>query len=166
MLRLDEDDLRFSEDELAGFAARRGLDVGRFGDIGGWPAMAELAASVDGDLTGAFLWEEVLEPLGPERRRVLAVLSDLGGADDDLAGAVLGGPVDLGQVLDGVPLVAAGADGWRVPHQLWRTVPALALAAEDRRPSAARPSDHLVACDRYDEAFALAGTRASTTCCP
>ncbi len=157
VLRLDEDDLRFSEDEITGFAARRGLDVGRFGEIGGWPAMAELAASVDGDLTGAFLWEEVLDPLGPERRRVLAVLSDLGGADDDLAGAVLGGPVELGQVLDGVPLVAEGADGWRVPHQLWRTVPALALAAEDRLAVRRAAVDHLVACDRYDEAFALAG---------
>jgi DNA-binding SARP family transcriptional activator/ATP/maltotriose-dependent transcriptional regulator MalT len=157
VLRLGEDDLRFSEDEITGFAAGHGLDVGHFGDVGGWPAMAELAASVDGDLTGAFLWEEVLDPLGPERRRVVAILSDLGGADDDLAGAVLGGPVELSRVLDGVPLVAQGADGWRVPHQLWRTVPALALAPEDRLAVRRAAVDHLVACDRYDEAFSLAG---------
>ena len=42
--------------------------------------MAELVASVGGELAGDYLWEEVLEPLGPERRRVLAVLSDLGAA--------------------------------------------------------------------------------------
>src|SRR5918994_1792426 len=84
VLRLVEDDLRFSEDELAGFAARRGIALGRFDDTGGWPAMVELAASVGHDLAGDYLWEEVVEPLGPERRRVLAVLSDLGGAVDHL----------------------------------------------------------------------------------
>jgi DNA-binding SARP family transcriptional activator len=158
VLRLTEDDLRFSDDELAGFAARRGIDdVGRFGDTGGWPAMAELAASVERDLTGDYLWEEVLEPLGEARRRVLAVVSDLGGADDDLAAATLGTPVELARVLDGVPLVAHGAGGWRVPHPLWRTVPALALPPDERTALRRRAVDHLVAQHRYDDALALAG---------
>ncbi|MGH9251969.1 MAG: BTAD domain-containing putative transcriptional regulator, partial [Acidimicrobiales bacterium] len=115
VLGLADDDLRFTDDELAQFAARRGIAVERLDDTGGWPAMAELAASVEHDLAGDYLWEEVIEPLGPERRRVLAVLSDLGGADEGLAGAALGAPVDLAGVLAGVPLVAHGADGWRVP---------------------------------------------------
>ena len=34
---------------------------------------------------------------------------DLGGADDRLASAALGAPVDLAHMLDGVPLVATGA---------------------------------------------------------
>src|SRR5919106_5254961 len=114
VLRLSEDDLRFSDDELAGFAALRGVAIGQLEETGGWPAMAELAASVGHDLAGEYLWEEVLEPLGPERRRVLALLSDLGGADDALAGAALGTPVDLAAVLEGVPLVAHGSGGWRV----------------------------------------------------
>ena len=168
MLQLVEDDLRFSDDELAGFAARRGLAVERLGDTGGWPAMAELAASVEGDLAGDYLWEEVLEPLGPERRRVLATLSDLGGADDDLAGAALGEPVELARVLDGVPLVARGAGGWRVPHPLWRTVRALALAA--RRAAwrcAAAAIGHLVAGAALRRGgHAWPATPASTTCCP
>ncbi|HET6834880.1 MAG TPA: BTAD domain-containing putative transcriptional regulator [Acidimicrobiales bacterium] len=156
VLRLAEDDLRFTDEELAGFAARRGIAIGRLDHTGGWPAMAELAASVGHDLAGDYLWEEVLEPLGPERRRVLAVLSDLGGADEGLAGAALGAPVDLARVLDGVPLVARGADGWRVPHPLWHGVPALTLA-DDERTSARRGAvDHLVAEHRYDEAVALA----------
>ena len=156
VLGLAEDDLRFTDDELAGFAARRGIAVGRLDDTGGWPAMAELAASVGHERAGDYLWEDILEPLGPERRRVLAVLSDLGGADEGLAGAALGTPVDLADVLDGVPLVAHGADGWRVPHPLWRGVPALTLANDERVSIRRRAVDHLVAEHRYDTAVTLA----------
>jgi ATP/maltotriose-dependent transcriptional regulator MalT/DNA-binding SARP family transcriptional activator len=163
VLRLTEDDLRFSESELAAFAAQRGVPAGRLTPTGGWPAMAELAASLDGvdgagtDLAGDYLWEEILEPLGADRRRVLAVLSDLGGADDALAAAALGERVDLAALLDGVPLVAHGGGGWRVPHPLWRTVPALALADADRRDIRRRAIRHLVTTERYDEAVVLAG---------
>jgi LuxR family transcriptional regulator, maltose regulon positive regulatory protein len=156
VLGLAEDDLRFSDDELAGFAARRGVAVERFDHAGGWPAMAELVASVGHDMAGDYLWEEILGPLGPERRRVLAVLSDLGGADDGLAGAALGAPVDLAGVLEGVPLVARGAGGWRVPHPLWQGVAALALADEERVSTRRRAVEHLVAGHRYDEAMTLA----------
>ena len=155
VLRLSEDDLRFSDDELAGFAALRGVAIGQLEETGGWPAMAELAASVGRDLAGDYLWEEVLEPLGPERRKVLAVLSDLGGANESLASAALGGPVDLARVLDGVPLVAQGAGGWRVPHPLWHGVPALTLANDERIAARRRAVDHLVAEHRYDEAVRL-----------
>jgi DNA-binding SARP family transcriptional activator len=155
--RLTEDDLRFTGDELKDFAARQGVgDVARFDDTGGWPAMAELAASVDAGLTGDYLWEEVLGPLGPERRRVLAVVADLGGADDALATAALGTPVELDETLAGVPLVAHGAGGWRVPHPLWRTVDAVALSPGERE-AVRRPAvHHLVGQHRYDDALALA----------
>jgi LuxR family maltose regulon positive regulatory protein len=156
VLQLAEDDLRFSNDELAGFAARRGLAVEQLGDTGGWPAMAELAASVEGSLAGDYLWEEVLEPLGPDRRRVLATLSDVGGADDALASAALGEPVELARMLEGVPLVARGAGGWRVPHPLWRTVRALALSPDERADVRRRAIGHLVAGQRLDEAVSLA----------
>lgn len=156
VLELTEDDLRFSEDELAEFAVRRGIALERFGETGGWPAMAELVASVGRDLTGDYLWEEILDPLGPERRRVLAVLCDLGGADDRLASAALGAPVDLARMLDGVPLVATGAGGWRVPHPLWNAVPSLTLTDDERVSTRRRAVDHLVAEHRYDEAVTLA----------
>jgi LuxR family maltose regulon positive regulatory protein len=156
VLKLTEDDLRFSEDELAEFAVLRGIALERFGETGGWPAMAELVASVGRDLTGDYLWEEILDPLGPERRRVLAVLCDLGGADDRLASAALGAPVDLVRVLDGVPLVATGAGGWRVPHPLWNGVPSLTLTDDERVSTRRRAVDHLVAEHRYDEAVTLA----------
>ena len=154
-LVVNEDELRFSDEELADFGARRGVDAERFGDTGGWPAMAELAASVERHLAGAYVWEEVLEPLGTERRRVLAVVCDLGGADDDLATAALGTPVELGRVLDGVPLVAAGDDGWRVPHALWRTVDGIGLDDADRAAVRGRAVAHLVERGRYDDAYGL-----------
>ena len=156
VLELTEDDLRFSEGELAEFAARRGISPERLGDTGGWPAMAELVASVGRDLAGDYLWEEVLDPLGLERRRVLAVLCDLGGADDSLASAALGAPVELASVVAGVPLVATGAGGWRVPHPLWSAVSSLTLSDDERASTRRRAIDHLVAERRYDEAVTLA----------
>ncbi|HET6775220.1 MAG TPA: BTAD domain-containing putative transcriptional regulator [Acidimicrobiales bacterium] len=166
LLRLTEDDLRFSEDELAGFAARRGVEAAQLDESGGWPAMAELAASVGRDLAGEYLWEEILEPLGPERRRVLAIVSDLGGADDALAGAAMGGPVALGRMLDGVPLVAQGTGGWRVPHPLWATAKALALPDDQRRAMRARAVEHLVSQHRYDDAITLAAEAELTDLVP
>jgi LuxR family maltose regulon positive regulatory protein len=156
VVALGEDALRFTDDELAGFAARRGLDPGRFDETGGWPAMAELAATVNRPLAGSYLWEEVLEPLGPERRRALAVVCDLRGADDQLASAALAEDIELASVLDGVPLVASsGQDGWWVPHPLWQSVPGIALDAKERTELRQRAVDDLVRRDRFDEAFQL-----------
>ena len=129
----------------AGRVRRRpGLAIGRLDDAGGWPAMAELAASVGDDMAGDHLWEDVLEPLGLERRHVLAVVTDLGGADDGLAAAALGEPVDLGGALGGVPPVARGADGWLVPYALARRTPGAGAGrrrAGVRAPPGSRPSD-------------------------
>ena len=155
VLWLDEDDLLFDGDEMSGFAHMRGIDPADFGDTGGWPAMAELTATVDRRLTGAFLWEEVLEPLGNLRRHVLAVLSDLDGADDELASAAVGVPVDLAVVLDGVPLVARGVDGWYRPHGLWRTAPGMALSPVDQVEARTQAVDHLISRGRFDDAFGL-----------
>ena len=153
--RIGEDDLRFTETELAGFAGRHDVAVSHLDSTGGWPAMAELAASVSSDLAGRYLWEEVLRPLGDERRHVLAVVCDLGGADDTLASAALGRTVVLADELDGVPLVAVGANGWRAPHALWRSAPQLALGSE-RDVVRRRAVEHLVGLRRYDEAVTLA----------
>jgi LuxR family transcriptional regulator, maltose regulon positive regulatory protein len=157
VLHVGDDDLRFTDEEVASFAADRGVDdVGSLESAGGWPAMTELAASVPGHSADDYLWEEVLAPLGEARRHVLAVVADLGGADDDLAAAALDEPVDLGAVLDGVPLVASDSRGWRVPHPLWRTDPALALADDDRRQVRRRAVAHHLAGGRFDDALTLA----------
>jgi DNA-binding SARP family transcriptional activator/ATP/maltotriose-dependent transcriptional regulator MalT len=156
LLELSEDDLLFTDDELAAFAAARGVDGDRLAASGGWAAMAELAASVEGHRAGDYVWEEVLEPLGSERRHVLAVVSDLGGADDALATHVLGHPVVVAEALDGVPLVARGSDGWRAPHPLWRSTDRVALTAQDRVGIRRRAATHLAARGQFDDAFRLA----------
>lgn len=155
VLRLVEDDLRFDDDEMATFAAGRGLDASRFARTGGWPAIAELTASVEPHLAWSYLLEEVLEPLGTDRRRVLAALVDLGGADDELAAVALGAPVDLRTALDGVPLVAYGPDGWHMPHALWREAPGLDLDPDDLSEIRRRALTHLVERERFEEAFTL-----------
>lgn len=132
VLRLGPDDLLFSEEELASFAAARQVAPDRLAGTRGWPALVELTASVDGEPTGAYLWEEVLEPLGAERRHLLAVVCDLGGADDRLASAALGVPVDLSHDLASVPLVTVGADGWHAPDPLWNGAPGIALEPVER----------------------------------
>jgi DNA-binding SARP family transcriptional activator len=156
VLRLDDDDLRFDDGELEGFAARRGVEPGPLSATGGWPALAELTASVDPGMTGAYMWEEVLQPLGPDRRHVLAVLADLGGGDADLAAAALGEPVDLAAALDGVPLIARTADGWYVPHAMWREAPGLVLDAGTADATRRRAVEYLTGLDRFDDAFSLA----------
>jgi LuxR family transcriptional regulator, maltose regulon positive regulatory protein len=155
VLRLVDDDLRFSPEELAGFAERRGVDPAQLESTGGWPALAELTASVDPGLTGTYMWEEVLEPIGDDRRRVLAVLADLGGGDDELAAAALGAPVALDEALAGIPLVARAADGWHVPHALWRQAPGLALADDVRAETRRRAVRYLTEQSRFDDAFNL-----------
>lgn len=155
VLRVAEADLRFSDDELAGFAERRGLDRRRLDEIGGWPAMAELVASVDQPFSGAYLWEEVLEPVGTLRRHVLAVLCDLDGGDNDLVSAAVGTQVDLAQVLEGIPLIARGIEGWYVPHALWRTAPGIGITPVERREIRRRAADHLRDRGRFHEAFSL-----------
>jgi LuxR family maltose regulon positive regulatory protein len=154
--QLSEDDLRFTGEELDDFAARRGIPRDRLDDTGGWPAMAELAASVGRNLSGEYLWEEVLTPLGPDRRLALAVVCDLGGADDALASAALGTPVDLEAALTGVPMIQVGNDGWRAPHPLWQTVKALELAPSERAEVRRRAVGHLIDIHRYDDAMTMA----------
>ena len=155
VLRLSEDELRFSADELSGFAARRGLDPHHLGGTGGWPAMAELTASVEDRFAGTYLWEEVLEPLGTMRRHLLSALCELGGGDAELLSAAIARPLDLAAALDGIPLIARGGDGWYVPHGLWRGAPGIELDASERVLIRRRAVEHLEERGRFDAAFSL-----------
>jgi DNA-binding SARP family transcriptional activator len=158
VLRVHEDDLRLSTDEQQAFAERSSIEPAALGPSGGWPAMAALAAMAPAarrQRSDAYLWEEVLRPLGPDRRRVLAVVANLGGADDALASAALGAPVDVARALGDVPLVAEGADGWFVPHALWRTAHGMALEVADQADVRRRAVRHLVERRRLDEALTL-----------
>jgi ATP/maltotriose-dependent transcriptional regulator MalT/DNA-binding SARP family transcriptional activator len=172
VLRIGEGDLRFTEEELVTFAVRHGIDRASLDGTAGWPAMATLTAIhgrhglVDRDrperhdrdgLAGAYLWEEVLEPLGPRGRHLLAVLCDLGGADDELVSAAVDAPVGLAPVLSDVPLVARDARNWFVPHDLWRSAPGVAgaLGPAERHQVRRRAASELCRRGRFGEAFDL-----------
>lgn len=114
-----EADLKFNPEELNQFASLRGVPQDLFLDIAGWPALAELTATSGQRAIGAYVWEEILSRLSPDRRRALAMLAAVGGADDEIATALLGRPVKLDALLDGLPLVSRAPNAWWSLHALW-----------------------------------------------
>lgn len=129
--RIVEGDLMFDDDELAAFAAARGVDVAVLRSSGGWPALAELTAAAAHDLVEEFVWDEVLGALGPDRTRDLARLAVAGGADDAIATAVSPAARDAQALVAGVPLVERGADGWVGLHPLWSPMLRRVLTPEE-----------------------------------
>jgi DNA-binding SARP family transcriptional activator len=136
VLRLAEDDLLFTDDELADLASTRHVAVEQLAASHGWPALAELAASAEPGVQGAYLWEEVLARIEPARRRDLALLAHVGTFDDGLASAVLGRDVDTAGLTADVPLVASTPNGTRQIHGLWR--PHLAKEVDEGEVAEAR----------------------------
>ena len=121
-LLLDADDLLLTPGERSDLAALLSIDAAVLDETGGWPALARVAAVAGRSGTERYVWEEVLERLDAESRQVLATLSAIGGADDELASVVLERPVRLDDLLADVPLVAqrtiANHGRWYVPHDL------------------------------------------------
>jgi DNA-binding SARP family transcriptional activator len=138
---LEEDDLRFSSTELAEFAASRSVPVDALEATCGWPALAELAVLAGGagrarrSLVEDYLWQEVLSALPPARRRDLGLLTGLGELDPELAAAAVGRPVDLEELMAGLPLVSRAGDRRRLHALLER---ALARDVDARARTAAR----------------------------
>jgi len=117
--RLVEGDLAFADDELASLAALRGVAADRLGGLGGWPALAELRTAGWGAGVDDFLAEEVLAALADGDRAVVATVAALGGADQAVVDAVVGGGVDLAGLMGRVPLVSSDEHGWYTVHPLW-----------------------------------------------
>ena len=117
---LDEHDMQFHGDEVAAFADSRGIPPELLSEVGGWPALAELTASVGPHAISGYVWEELLSQLSDERRRALALLVAVGGADEEMARALIGGRyAHLETLLNGLPLVVRAHKGWRSLHALW-----------------------------------------------
>jgi LuxR family maltose regulon positive regulatory protein len=115
---LREDDLRFTPDEVASFAAAREVTVEQLAPAEGWPALAELLARVTGVTIGEYVWEQVLGGVGRDTLERLVELAALGGADDQLATAVAGEAVSLRALLADVPLVSRTESGWWELHDV------------------------------------------------
>lgn len=155
LVRIGDADLVFDSEELERLAESRSVEPTVLDGTGGWPAMAELAVSAGHAVAREFIWQEVIEPLGRDRRRVLAALVELGGGDDDLLTAALDSPVVLTRELEGVPLIAVGDHGWHRPHSLWQPMARMRLVGPDRSEVLARGIRHLVGRGRFDEAYRL-----------
>jgi ATP/maltotriose-dependent transcriptional regulator MalT/DNA-binding SARP family transcriptional activator len=120
--QIRESDLAFDASELASFAAARRVDVQVLSSSGGWPAVAELAATAGSDLVFEYVWEEILSTLGDARAHELARLAVAGNADDLIAEALVPGAGGAEALVAGVPLVERTATGWVALHPLWHPV--------------------------------------------
>jgi DNA-binding SARP family transcriptional activator len=129
---LTESELRFTNDELASFAALRAVDAADVSQSGGWPAVAELLASRPGVGPVEFAREQVLASMEPGARRVLAVLALLGAVDQQIIDHVLAEHVDLVHALADVPLVDHEGELVNV-HALWHDALAREISFEDQR---------------------------------
>ena len=118
-LILEGKDLQFCGEELDSFAELRGVSPELLSEVGGWPALAELTASAGPHTVIGYVWEELLSRLSPERHHALALLAAVGGADEEIAAALLGRDVSLEGLLDGLPLVIRAPTGWWSLHGLW-----------------------------------------------
>jgi DNA-binding SARP family transcriptional activator len=126
---LGEEEMLFADDEMAAFATSRAVPRELLRGVGGWPALAELTATAGAGAVTGYVWEELLDRLPADRRRALALLAAVGGADDEIAAALLGADVRLAELLDGLPLVVRGGSGWWSLHGLWSGVLAHRLDA-------------------------------------
>src|SRR5262249_16293601 len=119
LTRIREGDLVFDDVELREFADARQIDISVLTGSGGWPALADLAATAGEDLVADDLWGEVLPRMGPTRAALLARLAVAGGGDDRLATAIAGEPIAMNDLVAGVPLVQRTVDGSVALHPLW-----------------------------------------------
>jgi LuxR family maltose regulon positive regulatory protein len=122
VVRVDQDELAFTDAEVDEFAVLRGAPGHRVASCGGWPALAELCASARESVAGDYVGEEVLGHLPAGQRRELGLLAHVGPFDGEVARAVLGPGADVPALVAGLPLVTEGPGGERTIHSLWRSL--------------------------------------------
>ena len=150
---LVESDLAFTDDELRAFTTLRVATPGSVAAAGGWPALAELLATTNRAVAEAFLWDEVLARFDDARRRGLAMLQALGGADNELISAAFEAPIDVVELTRSVPMTSVTDRGWATVHDLWAPALTRILSGAERRGGCLRAAD--VARERGDYAQAV-----------
>ncbi len=151
-LVIDEDELRFDDEELATFAALRGSDLAALGRDG-WPALVELRATVGSAADREFVAEEVLTAIGDDQLEALRRLAIHGRFDDDLVARCTsyGGPA--ANLASRLPLTSHDGDAY-VLHDLWPTM-LPPLQPEEDAEASAELADALEARDDFASAVRL-----------
>lgn len=159
LLELDQSDLLFTDGEVREIARLRRVDISRLGEAAGWPAFVELATRGEGARGRAYLEEEALARIDPERALDVARFGFVGGGDDEVARAVTG--LGLDELLHGLPLVIGDLRSEARPHDLWMEVLDDQLDAEDRRSAAEAAARVLASRGDLDAAIELTARVAS-----
>ena len=149
-----EDDMRLDDSELARLANAHGVEASRLDGLGGWPALAELTASVGGGVAAKFVSEEVLSQLDADAQRHFATIVSIGGGDAETITAACAAPVDIAR-FSALPLVAVDADGAVRPHALWDDLIAVRLSDDELGRARRRAADALLARGANATAFEL-----------
>ena len=122
MVRIDEDDLVFTAQELTAFADQHGVEPERLERTAGWPALARLALVVGEAAPIDYLIEEVLHTLDDRTRGALAAAVLGRVVDDEALVEIVGDGVSTAELLASVPLLMPMADGALRAHDLWGEV--------------------------------------------
>jgi DNA-binding SARP family transcriptional activator len=154
LVRITEDDLRFSDEELAEYAHRADVDVVQLEPAAGWPALVALRASARPDDTRAFVLEQLVAGLDPALRHVLAVAALLGGGDEDLLSKAAGEPADADE-LGAIPLVERTPGRTVHVHALWNELLVHELDDAQRAEARRRAAELLAERGAYGQAFEL-----------
>ncbi len=116
VLQLTGDDLLLNDAEATALIETRGR--GELATLSRHAASADIGLTAGPEATSAYLWEQVLSGLDPERRRALAGVSLLPELDDELANAHSGGRHSAQSLTAGLPLVESHDDDSRRMHAL------------------------------------------------
>jgi DNA-binding SARP family transcriptional activator len=156
LVEIMQEDLLFTRDETSAMAKRLGREPDAATTLGGWPALVRLALTVRPEVAIDFAQEEVLNTLTDAQRRALFALSNLGYADRDRVGHVIGASIDLVHLAVTVPLVSRTEDGLFRAHDLWTEALVRVLPREELVELRTRVLDELVAGGDLARAGALA----------
>ncbi|MCP3935724.1 MAG: hypothetical protein GY708_10170 [Actinomycetia bacterium] len=153
VLQLTSDDLLLNDTEATALIEARGR--GELATLSRHAASADIGL-VDGpEATSAYLWEQVLGCLDPERLHALAGISLLPELDDELARAHSGGRHSAQSLTVGLPLVESHDDDSRRLHALLCEPLQNTLDDEQRASARTISGDVELRRGRYEQAAGL-----------
>ena len=156
VLRLDEQELVFTDIEVTALARRLGSHPRLARSLHGWPALVRLAFAAGPTAPAQFAREEILARLADGTRRTLAALAALGVATEKEVAAVAGSEVDLTDLAHRIPLVGVLDDGRFRAHDLWSGAVSRMLSPAERTGIRRRAADILAVRGDLARAGALA----------